>query len=72
MKEYFVITTENCGRCAKTKAMVDERGLTDRILFLDYHKDGEARALAKKFGVRTAGTIHRMETGERVNLSDLI
>lgn len=72
MREYFVITTENCGRCAKTKQMAMANNVYDRITFLDYHKDPEAKELSKKFGIRSAGTIHRTETGERVNLSDLI
>lgn len=72
MTDYFVITTENCGRCKKTKAMAEQQGVTDKITFLDFHKDPKAKELAKEFGIRSAGTIHKTSDGTRVNLSDII
>lgn len=72
MREYFVITTENCGRCKKTKAMAEHQGVGDKISFLDFAKDDEAKELSKKFGIRSAGTIHRTCDGTRINLSDIV
>lgn len=67
MKKYFVITTPSCGKCKIVKGLIADRGFEDKIEMLDYNSP-EGKALAGKFGIRSAGTIHNSTDGTHVTI----